>query len=113
MNSETNSLFFIGVYVFKLMSPCGKKQRLARILTDPGSSIVLSSVLIRLRGSTGLENLILFKKIIKRYIKVGYNLDVMRQSACPVLNPITVCSYGFLLNCTAVGQASDSKTALT
>ena len=32
-----------------------------------------------------------FKKIIKRYIiKVGYNLDVMRQSACLVLNPITV-----------------------
>ena len=23
-----------------------------------------------------------FRKIIKRYIKVGYNLDVMRQSAC-------------------------------
>ena len=37
-----------------------------------------------------------FKKIIKRYIKVGYNLDVMRQSACLVLNPITVYSYGFL-----------------
>ena len=31
-----------------------------------------------------------FKKIIKRYIKVGYNLDVIRQSACLVLNPITV-----------------------
>ena len=26
-----------------------------------------------------------FKKIIKRYIKVGYNMDVMRQSACLVL----------------------------
>ena len=26
-----------------------------------------------------------FKKIIKRYIKVGYNLDVIRQSACLVL----------------------------
>ena len=25
-----------------------------------------------------------FKKIIKRYIKVGYNLDVMQQSACLV-----------------------------
>ena len=25
-----------------------------------------------------------FKKIMKRYIKVGYNLDVMRQSACLV-----------------------------
>ena len=37
-----------------------------------------------------------FKKIIKRYIKVGYNLDVMRQSACLVLNPIMVYSGSFL-----------------
>ena len=54
-----------------------------------------------------------FKKIVKRYIRVGYNLDIMRQSACLVLNPITVHSYGFLFNCTTVGQASDSMTALT
>ena len=54
-----------------------------------------------------------FKKIIERYIKVGHNLDVMRQSACLVLNPITVYSYGFLFNCTTVGQASDSMMALT
>ena len=54
-----------------------------------------------------------FKKIVKRYIRVGYNLDIMRQSACLVLNPITVYSYGFLFNCTMVGQASDSMTALT
>ena len=54
-----------------------------------------------------------FKKIINRYIKVGYNLDVMRQSACLVLNPITVYSYGFLFNCATVGQALDSMTALT
>ena len=40
-----------------------------------------------------------FKKIVKRNIKVGYNLDVMRQSA--------VYSYDFLFNCTTVGQASD------
>ena len=39
--------------------------------------------------------------------------DVMRQSACLVLNPIKVYSYGFLFNCTTVGQASDSMTALT
>ena len=50
-----------------------------------------------------------FKKIVKRYIRVGYNLDIMRQSACLVLNPITVYSYGFLFNCTTVGQASDSR----
>ena len=53
------------------------------------------------------------KNIVKRYIRVGYNLDIMRQSACLVLNPITVYSYGFLFNCTTVGQASDSMTALT
>ena len=28
-----------------------------------------------------------FKKIVKRYIRVGYNLDIMRQSECLVLNP--------------------------
>ena len=54
-----------------------------------------------------------FKKIVKRHIRVGYNLDIMRQSACLVLNPITVYSYGFPFNCTTVGQASDSMTALT
>ena len=53
------------------------------------------------------------KKIVKRYIRVRYNLDIIRQSACLVLNPITVYSYGFLFNCTTVGQASDSMTALT
>ena len=46
-----------------------------------------------------------FKKIVKRYIRVGYNLDVMRQSACLVLNQITVYRYGFLFNCTTVGQS--------
>ena len=37
-----------------------------------------------------------FKEIVKRYIRVEYSLDIMRQSACLVLNPITVYSYGFL-----------------
>ena len=53
-----------------------------------------------------------FKKIVKRYIGVRYNLDIMRQSACLILNPITVYSYDFFFNCTTVGQASDSMTAL-
>ena len=37
----------------------------------------------------------------------------MRQSACLVVNTIRVYSYGFLFNCTAVRQASDSMMALT
>ena len=54
-----------------------------------------------------------FKKIVKHYIRVGYNLDILQQSACLVLNPIMVNSYGFLFNCMTVGQASDSMTALS
>ena len=49
---------------------------------------------------------------MRRCIRVGYNLDVMRQSACLVLDPITVYSYGFLFSCTTVGRASDSVVAL-
>ena len=64
-----------------------------------------------------LENLILviqLEEIIKRYKKkVGYNLDIMRQSICLVVNPFTVYSFVFLFNCTMVGQASDSMMALT
>ena len=54
-----------------------------------------------------------FKKIIKRYKKkVGYNLDIMWLSARLVLNLLTLYSYGFLFNCTTVGQALDSMKAL-
>ena len=53
------------------------------------------------------------KKLIKRYKRVRYNMDIMRQSACLVVNPLTVDNYGFLHNCTTVGQSSDLMTALT
>ena len=33
-----------------------------------------------------------FKKMTKRYKRVGYNMDIMRQSACLVVNPTTVYS---------------------
>ena len=44
------------------------------------------------------------KKIYKCYKRVGNNMDIMWQSACLVVNPITVDSYGFLFNCTTVGH---------
>ena len=43
-----------------------------------------------------------------RYKRIGYNLNVMRQSACLVINPITVDGYATLFNCTPVDRASDS-----
>ena len=51
--------------------------------------------------------------VVTCWERAGYNVDVMQQSACLVLNPIMVYSYGFLFNCTTVGLSSDSMTALT
>ena len=54
-----------------------------------------------------------FRKIITRYRRIGYNLNVMRQSVCLVFNPITVDNYAAFFNCTPVGRASDSMMAQT
>ena len=54
-----------------------------------------------------------FGKIISRYRRIGYNLNVMRQSACLVFNPIMVDNYAAFFNCTPVGRASDSMMAPT
>ena len=45
----------------------------------------------------------LFKRIVNRFKIAGYTLDIMRQTACLVFNPI--------FSCTALVQASDSMTA--
>ena len=54
-----------------------------------------------------------FRKIITRYRRIGYNLNVMRQSACLVFNPIMVDNYAAFFNCTPLGRTSDSMMAPT
>ena len=91
----------------------GLKTLLQQGISEP-TSIFYGDLVYKFKRIVGKPNFSdQFKKIVKRYIRVGYNLDIMRQSTCLVLNPITVYSYGFLFNCTTVGQASDSMTALT
>ena len=53
----------------------------------------------------------LFKRIVNRFKRVGYTLDIMRQTVCLIFNPIMVEGYDALFSCTAVVQASDSITA--
>ena len=48
-----------------------------------------------------------FRKIIIRHKRIGYNMNVMRQTACLVVNPITVNNFAVLFNCTPTGRASD------
>ena len=51
-----------------------------------------------------------FIEIISHYKKkIGYNNYVLQQSACFVVNPITVDNFAFLL----VGRTSDSMTVPT
>ena len=40
-------------------------------------------------------------------------INIMRQSACLVFNPVTVNNFASLFNCTPVGRASDSMMAPT
>ena len=49
--------------------------------------------------------LIISKKIIVRYKKIGYNKDIFRQAACLVVNAIKVNGFAYLFNCTTVGRA--------
>ena len=55
----------------------------------------------------------LFKRILNRFKRAGYTLDIMRQTACLVFNPVTDEGYAALSSCMAVAQASDSMTAST
>ena len=46
--------------------------------------------------------------MIIRHKRIGYDLNVMQQSACLVVNPITVDNFAALFNCTQVDRASVS-----
>ena len=52
-----------------------------------------------------------FRKITIRYKRIGYNINVMRQTACLVVNPITVNNFAYLFNCKPVDRASDLMMA--
>ena len=68
---------------------------------------------INLRKSFEIQTSLIFSNvcIVNRFKRAGYSLDIMRQTACLVFNPIMVEGYAALFSCTAVVQASDSMTA--
>ena len=45
------------------------------------------------------------KKIVVRYKNIGYNIDVLRQTACLVVNPKKANRFSYLFYCTTVGRA--------
>ena len=54
-----------------------------------------------------------FGGIIVRYRRVGYNINIKRQSACLVFGPVAVSDFASLFGCAPVGRASGSMVAPT
>ena len=52
-----------------------------------------------------------FRKLINRYKRIGYSLNIMRQTACLVVNPIIVNGHASLFNFTTAVRVSYSITA--
>ena len=63
----------------------------------------------KLKKIVGFNNFsVQFIKIISHYKKIGYNINVLQQTACLVVNSIMAGNFAFLCNCTPVGLTSDS-----
>ena len=52
-------------------------------------------------------------KIISHYKEIGYNINVLQQTACLVVNPIMGGNFAFHFNSTPMGQTSDSMMVPT
>ena len=108
---KTFSKFYRRHYELVSKFNVGLKTHLHQGLSEPEFYGDLIYKLKRIVGRVDFSDQ--FKKIIIRYKRIGYNINIMRQSACLVFNPITVNNFASLFNCMPVGRASDSMMALT
>ena len=108
---KTFSKFYRSHYELISKYNVGLKTLLGEGLSEPELYGDLVYKFKKLIGRNGFS--FQFRKIITRYRRIGYNLNVMRQSACLVFNPLMVNNYAAFFNCTPVGRASDSMMALT
>ena len=95
------------IYKFQV----GLKSLLCNGLSEPE---FYGELKYKLKKIVGFNNFSAqFIKIISHYKKIGYTINVLQQTACLVVNPITVGNFAFLFNCTPVGRISDSMTVPT
>ena len=95
------------------LSPCqvGLKSLLRQGLSEPD---FYGDLVYKLKKIVGSNNFSAeFIKIIFHYKKIGYKIYVLQQTACLVVNPITVGNFAFLFNCTPLGRTSDSMMVPT
>ena len=83
----------------------GLKSLLRQELSEPE---FYGDLIYKLKKIVGSNNFSAqFIKIISHYKKIGYNINVLQQTACLVVNQITVGNFAFLFNCKPVGGKSD------
>ena len=99
------------VQIFMRFFQVGLKSLLRQGLSEPDFYGDLVYKLKKIVGSNNFSAQ--FIKIISHYKKIGYNINVLQQTACLVVNPITVGNFAFLFNCTPVGRTSDSMMVPT
>ena len=108
---KTFSKFYRRHYDLISKFQVGLKSLLRQGLSE---SDFYSDLVYKLKRIVGSDNFSAqFIKIISHYKKIGYNINVLQQTACLVVNPIMVCNFAFLFNCTQVGRTSDSMMVLT
>ena len=108
---KTFSKFYRRYYDLISKFQVGLKSLLRQGLSEPDFYGDLVYKLKKIVGSNNFSAQ--FIKIISHYKKIGYNINVLQQTACLVVNPITVCNFAFLFNCTPVGRTSDSMMVPT
>ena len=106
------SKFYRPHYEFISKFNVGLKSLLHQVLSEQEVYGDLVYKLKKIMGRTDFSDQ--FRKIIMHHKHIGLNyLNVMRQSACLVINPIMVGNFSALSNCTTVDRASVSLMAPT
>ena len=108
---KTFSKFYRRYYDLISKFQVGLKSLLRQGLSEPDFYGDLVYKLKKIVGSNNFSAQ--FIKIISHYKKIGYNINVLQQTACLVVNPIMVGNFAFLFNCTPVGRTSDSMMVPT
>ena len=108
---KTFSKFYRRYYNLVSKFQIGLKSLLRQGLLEPK---FYGDFVYKLKKIVGSNNFSAqFIKIISHYKNIGYNINVLQQTACSVVNPNTVGNFAFLFNCTPVGRTSDSMTVPT
>ena len=88
---------------------CQSEETSTKVFLIQNSIEIWYINLIKTIGNPNFSDL--FKRIVNRFKRVGYTLNIMRHTSGRVLNPNMGENYAALFSCTAVVQASDSMTA--